>query len=85
MNPVPARRVDEPKMVSRNVLCTSYAECLNLTLSRGWQSFSCGCCASFSPAQRSPFDWGEDARGCAELISVIFGLTIMPAGMPKEL
>jgi len=85
MNPVPARPVDELQMVSRRVFCKSYAVCLDLALSRGWQSFSCGHCASFSPEQRSPLDWREDAQSCADLLSVIFGLVIMPGRVSEDL
>jgi hypothetical protein len=84
MNPIGARPVDELQMVSRKVFCKSYAECLNLALSRGWQSFSCGSCGDFGPEERSVLEWNEDAQGCGDLLSVVFGLRIMPLGIFEE-
>lgn len=77
MTPVPVRPVDELQKVTRKVFCRSYAECLNLALSRGWAAFSCGSCLDFDPAERPALDWIEDALACGTLLDVVFGLRIM--------
>ncbi len=78
MNPISARAVEEPGRVNRNVLCEHYEDCLDVTLSRDWPGFSCESCGSFSPAQKSPLAWYEDAQSCADLIEVVFGWWIVP-------
>jgi hypothetical protein len=78
MNPVSARPIDELQRVKRNVFCEHYEACLDIALFKGWRSFSCGHCANFSQAQKSCAEWQGDALCCGDLISVVFGLSIMP-------
>ncbi|MGO9375454.1 MAG: hypothetical protein ACLQBD_25655 [Syntrophobacteraceae bacterium] len=78
MNPIAARAVEEPEKVNRNVFCKLYEDCLDVALSRGWKSFSCGSCADFSPLQKAPLSWQEDMMCCGALVGVVFGLRIMP-------
>jgi hypothetical protein len=78
MNPVQARPVDELQKVNRNVLCKHYDGCLDVALSQGWKSFSCGSCACFSLIQKSPLEWEEDMLRCGALLGVVFGRRIMP-------
>jgi len=78
MNPIPARPVEELQKVSRNVLCTSYDNCLDLALSKGWQNFSCRNCAAFSPIQKTALDWEEDALRCGALVGIVFYFQSMP-------
>ncbi|MFZ0946151.1 MAG: hypothetical protein WB930_13860 [Syntrophobacteraceae bacterium] len=78
MNPTRARAVDEPRRVSRNVFCNSYADCLDVALSKGWAGFSCKSCGDFEVAQRSALEWIEDQGACADLLSVVFGIGLMP-------
>ncbi|MGA2733760.1 MAG: hypothetical protein ABSG35_14370 [Syntrophobacteraceae bacterium] len=77
-NPVPARPVDELQNVTRKVFRKSYADCLDMALSRGWAGFSCGSCIDFDPTERSAREWIEDGSQCADLLSVVFGLEICP-------
>lgn len=78
MKPVQARPVDELQRVNRNVLCEFYDRCLDLTLLRGWEGFSCGKCTCFSLIQKSPLEWEEDMLRCGALLGVVFGRRIMP-------
>ncbi len=78
MNPIRAGAVEELRKVSRNVFCKHYDGCLDLTLQRGWKSFSCRSCADFNLIQKSPLDWEEDALRCGALAGVVFGFVIMP-------
>jgi hypothetical protein len=78
MSPVQARPVKELSRVNRKIFCKHYECCLDLAISRRWQSFSCARCTGFSPAQKPGTEWEEDALGCGALISVVFGRRIMP-------
>ncbi|MGA2027477.1 MAG: hypothetical protein ABSH17_10490 [Syntrophobacteraceae bacterium] len=77
-NIVCARAVEEPQRVERKVFCKYYECCLDVALSRGWANFSCKSCADFGPVERSAREWIEDESQCADLLSVVFGLQLMP-------
>jgi hypothetical protein len=47
LNPIPASTVNRPSEVERRVLCSRYSACLEICLSKGWQSFSCSDCLDF--------------------------------------
>jgi hypothetical protein len=69
-NPTPSKNVLNPSRVERKVMCAGYQNCLDETIKRKWDGFSCRSCKAFRPLQFEPSEWLADSVACIALLYV---------------
>jgi len=69
INPTPAPRFEKSKQIpTRFVFCKNYDLCLDFTIARCWNSFTCEKCSHYEVVKCSPQKWLEDNLRCLDLI-----------------
>lgn len=58
--PTPAKPVDEPEKVLRDVMCHLYDECLDIAILEDWENFSCLKCSLYMQTKRPSDKWLEE-------------------------
>ena len=72
INPKPAPHFDKSKQIpTRFVFCKNYDLCLNFTITRCWDSFTCEDCSHYEAEKCSPQRWLEDKLKCLDLIEAL--------------
>ena len=72
INPKPAPLFEKTEQIpSRFVFCKNYEICLNLAITRHWNSFTCEECNNYGFAKGSPVKWLADNLKCWELIDAL--------------
>ena len=70
-NPVCAPRASHAVAVHRKVLCNHYDQCLNVTIMKNWDGFSCAQCEAYGPSEWSKSRWIEDTERCRALLGAV--------------
>ena len=69
INPKPAPHFEKSKQIpTRFVFCKNYDLCLDFTIARCWNSFTCEKCSHYEVVKCSPQKWLEDNLRCLDLI-----------------
>ena len=69
IDPKPAQHFDKSKQIpTRFVFCKNYDLCLDFTIARCWDSFTCEECSHYEVEKCSPQMWLEDNLKCLDLI-----------------
>ena len=72
INPNPAPHFDKSKQIpTRFVFCKNYDLCLDFTIARCWDSFTCEECSHYEVEKCSPQKWLEDNLRCLDLIDTL--------------
>lgn len=71
-NPVESHEIKDSDLVSRNLFCEFYPQCLDLAAEKNWPAFSCSQCRQYSAVDWSREDLEEDALRCKALLFAIF-------------
>ena len=72
INPKPAPHFDKSKQIpTRFVFCKNYDQCLDFSIARCWDSFSCEECSHYEVEKSSPQKWLEDNLRCLDLIDTL--------------
>jgi hypothetical protein len=73
MNPTMSPQSNGVANLSRNVLCTHYAQCLDVAIDKGWQGFTCSQCETYEPEPPDEsMHWQEQAGRCRVLLTHLF-------------